>query len=71
VASTASTTTSCGGMLSSRMCGDRRAHGGGVGWRHGDIDGRHGKVKASIHVLKIGRRKIVAVTSRVCANVRA
>jgi hypothetical protein len=53
------------------MCDDRRAHGGGVGGRQGDIDGRHGKVNASTHVLKIGRRKIVAATSRVCATVCA
>lgn len=40
-----------------RVCDDRHVLGGGIVWRRGGVDGRLGKVYASIHVLKMDRRK--------------
>lgn len=53
------------GAVGSRWqtCDDGRVQGGGVVWRHGDVDGSPGKVNALIRVLKMGRRKMTAADS--------
>jgi hypothetical protein len=45
------------------MLDDGCTHDGGSIWRHGGIDGRPGKDNVSIPGLKIGRRKMVVMTS--------
>lgn len=43
-----------------------QAQGGGTVWLRGDVDGRPGNISALIPVLKMGRRKMVAVDSQAC-----
>jgi hypothetical protein len=50
---------------------DGFAQGGGVVWQRGDVDGRPSKTNDLIPSLKMGRRKMVAATSRVCVIVHA
>ena len=46
-----------------RKCLDRRAQGGGVVWRRGGVDGKPGKVDASVPALEMDRWKMAVAAS--------